>query len=152
MDCVFVSGDVGEAMSWLLSQLMAKEDPAVLDESSLDLEMMKEAKEDEKMALESIYADAFHEKIPGRVWEIKLKIPSLLKYCQKTDQQLKKERESKQKAQDMKNVCQFFLRGHCKFGRKCFQKHIQPEKAQVVDDRHLRSEEDTEGTINVCTH
>ena len=29
---------------------------------------------DEKMALESIYADAFRERVPGRVWEIKLEL------------------------------------------------------------------------------
>ena len=37
-----------------------------------------------------------------------------------------------------KNVCQFFLRGHCKFGKRCYKKHVSPEKIQEIDDKHLR--------------
>jgi hypothetical protein len=34
-------------------------------------------------------------------------------------------------------VCPFFLRGYCKFGRRCHKRHVQPEKAARVDDDHL---------------
>ena len=36
-------------------------------------------KEDEKMALESIYGDAFSEKIRGKLWQFEMNIPSLQK-------------------------------------------------------------------------
>ena len=32
---------------------------------------------------------------------------------------------------DEKNVCRGFLRGHCKFGKRCRYKHINPDKQQV---------------------
>ena len=34
-------------------------------------------------------------------------------------------------------MCQFFLRGYCKFGRRCHKRHVQPEKAARVEDDHL---------------
>ena len=39
-------------------------------------------KEDEKMALESIYGDAFAEKIPGKLWQFEMNIPVLQKLIQ----------------------------------------------------------------------
>ena len=32
---------------------------------------------------------------------------------------------------DEKNVCRGFLRGHCKFGKRCRYKHINPDMQQV---------------------
>ena len=37
------------------------------------------------------------------------------------------------------NVCQWFLRGHCKFGKRCYKKHATPDKDHVVDDKHLKN-------------
>ena len=36
------------------------------------------------------------------------------------------------------NVCQWFLRGHCRFGKKCYKKHVTPDKDQIYDDKHLK--------------
>jgi hypothetical protein len=38
------------------------------------------ALDDEKMALESIYCDAFTEKLSNKSWELKFFLPHLLKY------------------------------------------------------------------------
>ena len=91
---------------------------------------------DEKMALESIYADAFTERVPGRVWEIRLELAVMKQYLRQEEKPNPRDRK---KAADEKNVCRFFLRGHCKFGKKCRQRHVNPDKLQVVvDDKHLR--------------
>ncbi len=127
-------GDVGMALEQLLGEFLKvpTENPEEVDED--EAKMFDEMKEDEKTALQSIYEENFVERVPGRVWEIRLK------NLQGTKPYLRKDERPKPKVPkaDEKNVCKFFLRGHCKFGRKCRQKHIQPEKAQVVDDKHLR--------------
>ena len=40
---------------------------------------------DEKMALESIYADAFTERVPGRVWEIRLELAVMKQYLRQEE-------------------------------------------------------------------
>ena len=43
----------------------------------LSAEEAKQLKNDEKMALESIYGDDFKERLPDRVWELALSLDSL---------------------------------------------------------------------------
>ena len=50
------------------------------DGNTGDEESFLAAIEDEKMALESIYADAFAEKICNKSWELKMFLPHLLKH------------------------------------------------------------------------
>ena len=45
-------------------------------------EDQSQQKDDEKMALESIYGDAFAEKIPGKLWQFEMNIPVLQKLIQ----------------------------------------------------------------------
>eukprot|EP00092_Neocalanus_flemingeri_P073805 GFUD01091162.1.p1 GENE.GFUD01091162.1~~GFUD01091162.1.p1 ORF type:complete len:1281 (+),score=425.03 GFUD01091162.1:331-4173(+) len=99
-----------------------------------------EQRNDEKMALESIYESAFTEKLVDKVWELRLPLEHLWKYLPggKMDPKAKKEKDPKLD----KNVCQFFLAGHCRFGRRCYKKHVQPEGSRKVDDGHLKGEED----------
>jgi len=101
-----------------------------------------EQRNDEKMALESIYESAFTEKLVNKVWELRLPLEHLWKYLPggKMDPKSKAKAEKDPKLD--KNVCQFFLAGHCRFGRRCYKKHIQPEGKQRVDDGHLKGEED----------
>jgi len=110
------------------------DDVDVVDNSD-ELKDLLEQKMDEKMALESIYESAFNEKIPGSVWELSLPLEHLWKYLprdakESTKKDFKKER----------GVCEYFTNGHCKFGNRCFKKHVQPEHLQKVEDGHLRGE------------
>merc|ERR1719357_137770 len=57
------------------------------------------------------------------------------------DPKSKKESGKKDPKQD-KNICQFFLNGHCKFGRRCYKRHVQPQSNQKVEDGHLKGAED----------
>jgi ATP-dependent RNA helicase DHX57 len=99
-------------------------------------------KEDEKMALESIYGEqAFAVKIPGKLWELTLNLPALLRLLTSdVGQKAKKSVQlSRAQLEKEKDVCQFFLRGHCKYGKKCYKKHVTPEKESYVDDKHLQA-------------
>jgi len=102
------------------------------------LEMYDTMREEEKLALESIYGEAFVERIPNKVWEIKLELKALLKHLPKEN----KANPRKDHVVQPKDACKFFWNGHCKFGRKCRQRHVQPEKVQKVEDAHLRRPEE----------
>jgi hypothetical protein len=127
-------GDVGLALEQLLGDFLQLEDDDFTDEVDEEsAATFSEMMEDEKTALESIYGEAFTERVPGHVWEMRLELQGTKKYLRK------EERPAKPVARtDEKNVCRFHLRGHCKFGKRCKQKHINPEKQQMVDDKHLR--------------
>ena len=104
-------------------------------------EDIDDQKEDEKLAIQSIYGDsALIEKIPGKLWELKLEIPSLIETL--TPSPAKKSARDTGITREMlekdANVCQWFLRGHCKFGKRCYKKHVMPDKDYVVDDKHLK--------------
>ena len=105
-------------------------------------EDIDDQKEDEKLAIQSIYGDStLLEKIPGKLWELKLDNPSLIEVM--TPSPVKKSSKgSSIVTRDMLekdiNVCQWFLRGHCKFGKRCYKKHVTPDKDYVIDDKHLK--------------
>ena len=101
-------------------------------------------KEDEKLAIQSIYGDsALVEKIPGKLWELKLEnlslietmLPSTMKKPPRNPNVVTREMLEKDPS-----VCQWYLRPKgCKFGKKCFKKHVNPDKDHVgVDDKHLK--------------
>ena len=98
-----------------------------------------EQREEEKVALESIYESTFQEKIATKVWELRLELPHLWKHLPGAKEA---EAKAKQKAKELKGVCPWFSAGHCKFGRRCRQKHVQPDNSKPTDDRHLRGEEE----------
>ena len=132
------NGDVGQAFEKLMVDLF-----------QLDLEQSEasdeDQKEDEKLAIQSIYGDeALTEKIPGKLWELELDLPSLIELMSEKPSASKASNSSKvthEMLQNDKNVCQFFLRGHCKFGRKCYKKHVQADQKVIVDDKHLNPSE-----------
>ena len=86
-------------------------------QGDLDLESVEDQKEDEKLAIQSIYGDdALCESIPGKLWEIKLQLPQLegllLQQIQKSSNSKSKSKPGptlKELQQDS-NVCQWFLR------------------------------------------
>ena len=148
-------GDVGAALELLMAESFGlsfdeEEDtgtgPGEIVSSNMDDNLdnehfyqdLEEQKQDEKMALESIYESLFTEKIPGKVWELRLTLKHLLKYLPK-DKNIPK--NNSEKPGD-KNVCPYFLAGYCRFGRRCYKKHIKPETAQKVDDDHLTGKKD----------
>jgi ATP-dependent RNA helicase DHX57 len=97
-----------------------------------------EQREEERTALESIYEEAFQEKLPGRVWELRLEdLDHLWKHLPGGN---RKDVKSRRPAREEKGVCPWFSAGHCKFGKKCRQKHIQPDNSRPAEDGHLRGD------------
>ena len=99
-----------------------------------------EQRNDEKMALESIYETLFVEKIVGKVWELRLTLNHLLKYLPKEAKQKTGAKNGDLKAD--KNVCPYFLAGYCRFGRRCYKKHVNKEQQRKADDDHLTGKKD----------
>ncbi|XP_024937300.1 putative ATP-dependent RNA helicase DHX57 [Cephus cinctus] len=114
------SGHMGNALEILFSKYYGTDElPKREDLSDLDYNEILERRDDEKLALESIYGDMFTEKIKNQIWIIKLKLNYLLKKQEtKTMQKPKKEN---------KELCRLFLHGKCRFGPKCKFLHQQPE-------------------------
>ena len=77
---------------------------------------------EEKIALESIYEDKFSERIVNKVWTISLDIPKLTELARDQVAGVK-QRESEQRKVMDDSVCKYYLKGRCKFGKSCRFKH-----------------------------
>ena len=101
------------------------------DDQGQTVEEILEQRSEEKMALESIYGDRFIERIPNHVWLVSLELPHLTEligstHRTKTMQQGMRELQSKQSAKSHLPVCRFFQKGFCRFGKRCKNRHEQP--------------------------
>ena len=145
-----VNGDVGQAFENLMVNLFELNlEPSIGKDQNLE----EDQKEDEKLAIQSIYGDeALSEKIPGKLWELQLELPSLMDLMSESKPKNPKENSKMtfEMLQRDKNVCQFYLRGHCKFGKKCFKKHQKADQKGVIDDKHLSAhDEDTKFIMEI---
>lgn len=84
-----------------------------------------EQRTDEKSSLESIYGQAFSEKVKNSVWIISLKLNYLVNRFHNKDTVTKKAINSD--TVKKKEKCKGFLRGHCKYGNKCRFSHEEPK-------------------------
>jgi len=164
------NGDIGEATELLLREAFnlrcKKEDreesadreapgqiissDEIIEECNGHTSELMEQRLDEKLALESIYGSAFTEKIPDKVWELRLPLDHLHKYLPVEEgggpggggRRGKWNSRGGGRGQNRdgeKEVCPFFLRGYCKFGKRCRKAHTEAKK---TDDKHLRNEEE----------
>ena len=87
-----------------------------------------EQRRDEMTALEAIYEDRFIERVANKVWILKFSLPVLDKIIAPT-------RETKvvNMSQRGQEVCKFYSRGFCKFGRRCRQSHSLPKPDRAED-------------------
>ena len=142
------NGDVGQAFENLMVDLFE-----LSLEPSIGNDLQEDQKEDEKLAIQSIYGDeALSEKIPGKLWELQLELPSLIDLMSESKPKNPKENSKMtfEMLQKDKNVCQFYLRGNCKFGKKCFKKHQKADSKEVIDDKHLSAnDEDTKFIMEI---
>ncbi|KAL8572372.1 hypothetical protein ACOMHN_023141 [Nucella lapillus] len=114
-------GDVGCALEYLLTELQSLHQPAASqpDEGTDLPQGIEELREDEKVVLESIYAEKFEERLANRVWVIHLDLPKLNKL-------LHFEKQAPAQAQTQE-VCKFYRKGNCRFGDKCHKLHSSME-------------------------
>ncbi|KAL9952425.1 hypothetical protein ACROYT_G039680 [Oculina patagonica] len=145
-------GDLGAALESLLCNCcklnqLGKKNPDYSEE------MFQEAaiqRQDEVMALESIYNEAFIEVIADSVWTIKFSLPFLLEEFKPNNSEGNvHKRKTAKKAEKAANVCRFFLQGYCKFGDKCRLSHDNPDKGTSSNETKSEPEVKdgiTEGT------
>lgn len=137
--------NLGLALEYLLAERfnLNNSETAISDE---DMAEMLEQRKDEMVALEAIYEDRFMERIPLKVWIVKLNLPYL-------DQLIQPSREKKTSQADLDNreTCRFFARGFCKFGRRCRMKHSKPEDKSAVTDLpvELAADNDFEHEVEI---
>lgn len=89
-----------------------------------------EAREDEKLALQSIYGNDFEERIPNKTWILNLKLPELV-------QLLDCKSVKKVEKRTQKQLCPFYLKGFCKFKDRCRYSHSVPSEDDTSQSKHL---------------
>lgn len=139
-------GSVEMALHLLADKYVPKgrsEAAETVDFSDADLLQMRE---DEKLALESIYDKAFEEKEKNAVWSLKFKVEHLLAHSpsQKKKAEVAKQAEMRKLHEKKVERCRNFARGHCKFGNRCRFSHEVVEK----DDSGKASKAESELDAN----
>lgn len=126
-----MDGDIGAALEYLLVQcfnlscgvgqvkeLEVKDDSAWAE--------IKQQREDEMIALQSIYDENFVERIPNRVWILKLDIPGFDKLFSVQSVKHQEKVASAYAKASQKKVCIFYKQGSCKKGSRCNYQHEAP--------------------------
>ena len=119
-------GDLGAALESLLCECcklnhLGKKNPAYNEEMFQEASVQRQ---EEAMALESIYNEGFTEVIADSVWTIKLSLSFLLEeFKPKSSEVNAHKSKTNKKPEKGGSVCRFFLQGHCKFGDKCRLTH-----------------------------
>ncbi|KAK2567372.1 putative ATP-dependent RNA helicase DHX57 [Acropora cervicornis] len=120
-------GDLGAALESLLCNCCELEN---IGQQNMDYNETKfqeaiEHRQDEVLALESIYGDAFTEVIKDSIWTINLALPFLLDtYKPKDTTTPRHKNKPDDKKEIPRNVCRFFLKGICKFEGRCKFSHV----------------------------
>ncbi|ELT89228.1 hypothetical protein CAPTEDRAFT_73423, partial [Capitella teleta] len=117
-------GDIGYALEMLLCKCFEDILSVEVDENEISVIDVQEQREEEKMALESIYAEAFSERIPNKVWSLNLQLTHLTEIS--TGGAEKKSSTDLKQKQKNGPLCKFFKRGNCRFGARCHQSHDLP--------------------------
>ncbi|XP_048456890.1 putative ATP-dependent RNA helicase DHX57 [Rhincodon typus] len=131
-------GDAGTSLEYLL-QLCFREKfkdriKASPRSGNIILEDCVERRQEEALVLSSIFESKFSERIQNRVWTIELALVFLT-------QGLNKFRRSETEdvtIRTLKDVCQYYLKGGCRFGSRCKFRHELPSKGEKKEDNHLR--------------
>lgn len=121
-------GDIGGSIELLLAQCLPNVKPTI----EITIEEAKEQRQDEALALSSIYETKFTEKIPNRIWIIDLDLPRLTNWMI-----LKK--DSCSAPEDDRPICDYYLRGHCKFRNRCRLRHVSKAELDAEKERASQS-------------
>ncbi|XP_043913365.1 putative ATP-dependent RNA helicase DHX57 isoform X2 [Protopterus annectens] len=130
-------GDVGASLEYLLLQCFSEkfQEKMVVPEAAACSSMAEciEQRIEEAFVLCSICGDNFIERIPNRVWTVGLQLEYLTK---KTNPFWKGETVKEKNKQTSQQVCQYYLKGNCKFGLKCRFKHEAPSEQFPKNSRN----------------
>ena len=137
-------GDLGAALEYLLcgccelSQL-GKKNPAYCEETFQEATVQRQ---EEAMALESIYNEAFTEVLADSVWTINLELPFLQAEFElkNSRENVRKQKTTRKSTENAANVCRFFLQGCCKFGDKCRLSHAKSDNETSSNETNSEPE------------
>lgn len=88
---------------------------------------------EELESLQGIFSDICEERIANQLWVIHLDLPYLAaNYDQKIKTKLESSKTSQNSANRNKKLCEYFLKGGCRFGAKCNFSHNQPNSSAPV--------------------
>ncbi|XP_078412787.1 putative ATP-dependent RNA helicase DHX57 [Cetorhinus maximus] len=131
-------GDVGSSLEYLLQQCFREKFKDRIKASpkfgNISMEDCVERRQEEAFALSSIYESKFSERIQNRVWSIEL---ALVFLTQKLNKSRRCETEDSA-SKTLKNICQHYLQGSCRFGSRCKLRHELPSREERKEDSHLR--------------
>ncbi|XP_071787163.1 putative ATP-dependent RNA helicase DHX57 [Asterias amurensis] len=144
-------GDVGKAVEHLLKtcfETSSKKSKKKRTKSQGEQDneaLMKEAflqREEEALALSSIYRDDFEERIPNQIWVMTFDLPHVTDHFQVKARQLH-DRKQQMVEQSLSNVniCRFYQQGHCRFGSSCkFRHKVTPGKTyqEICDNSNAQ--------------
>ncbi|XP_072360427.1 putative ATP-dependent RNA helicase DHX57 [Scyliorhinus torazame] len=131
-------GDVGSSLEYLLQQCFREKFKDRIKASpkfgNISMEDCVERRQEEALALSSIYESKFSERIQNRVWSVEL---ALVFLTHKLNKSRSCETEDST-AKTLINICQHYLKGSCRFGSRCKLRHEFPSKGERKEDSHLR--------------
>ena len=128
-------GDVGLALEHLLMKCYSEDGSPAKDETShredVTMDVALEQRQDEALALSSIYSEDFEEKIPNKLWAIQFDLDHINDILEKmkksTEKSTVRYNPKQQEVEiDPKSVCPFYLKGDCRYGSRCWKAHVVP--------------------------
>ena len=105
-------GDVGASLEALLYEAfqLSSSSSSSSSPSDVDRDEIASLREDEMMAVTSIYGDLFEEKIANKLWVMKLQLEHIVKLVEGGGGGA----EEKKKSVDTRPICTFFAKGNKK--------------------------------------
>lgn len=120
----FCNGEVEDSLGLLYEKYLKLKPNVGQDVPELSQEELLEHRLDEKSVLESIYEDAFKEKVKDSVWIITLKLDYLVNLYHKNKPAKNQSNANTKNNVRKKEKCRFFLRNQkCKYGNNCRFSH-----------------------------
>ena len=137
-------GDIGVALEYLVSQCFHLRVPTSTDIEGDELSEIQEQRRDEMTALEAIYEDRFFERVVNKVWILKFSLPALDKIIRPV-----RETPESSKTQSNREMCRFFVKGFCKFGKRCRLSHSVPKFDGLQESPVIESSDDLNYEIEI---
>ena len=133
--------DIGLALEYLLSECFGLAQGP--EHTDIDADIV-EQRQDEMMALMSIYEENFSERIPSKVWILKLSLSHL-----KDITKPKSKKKEVIKPVDNREVCRYYLKGACRYGTRCKGKHEAPVYSADKTELKESDENDSEYELEI---